>query len=482
MAHPSDLTTPGVSKDLEDCKVDFSLHLHPGKVTPCIDTYFLASPKKQFVNQLTNPTVRESETPIIFSWSPSAAEIPPSNFNNNISWIEGPGQEWIAVDHHAGCVRLDIDPFAPTIIVPHTALANEKTSVTSASASTPRKSQLKLRDKEYNKQSESQPRPQPPPGYPITTAPFHLFLKFNLIPIDLDSDVVWLHEGNVFRAYRISTTKPDDTVIPNLTVGGEPPLTIWEYLDAVRRWREENHRESAGAAAEEVVLPADDAVPPRVGNYLGGKVLHGADTDSQDGAQQLQVDPRLVRASMPRNRRFVEGQGPRFPLMPVRESALIEYIQKSSNTVVDLISPNSRYGRPATHPTAAKPQTFTPKPSMPLSIPINAHPNDNRPSPPVQNSKHPYSPPVSLQKDAAPPTSKRPASSPLPSSRSHQPPSLSPLPSLPSRKDRIRTIQTFNQHAASTFSSLKRQRCQRIFEEERRRKYLVAARRWGMGF
>lgn len=409
--------------------------------------------------------------------------MPPSNFNNNISWIEGPGQEWFAVDYHTGCVRVDVDPFAPTIIVPHTALVNKKPSVTSASASasTPRKSQLKLHENKNNKQSESQPRPQPPPGYPITTAPFHLFLQFNLIPIDLDSDVVWLHEGNVFRAYRISTTKPDDTVIPNLTVGGEPPLTIWEYVDAVRRWREENQWESAGAAAEKVVLPADDAVPPRVGNYLGGRVLHGADTDSQGGAQRLQVDPRLVRASMPRSRRFAEGEGPRFPLMPVRESVLIEYIQKSSNTVVDFISPNSRYGRPATHPTAAEPQNSTPNPLMPLPIPVHTHPNDNRPSPTVQDNKHPHSPPSSPQKDEARPTSNRPASSPLPSSRSHQPPSLSPLPSLPSRKDRIRTIQSFNQQAALTFSSLKRKRSQRIFEDERRRKYLVAARRWGMG-
>ncbi|KAL8939902.1 MAG: hypothetical protein Q9211_002530 [Gyalolechia sp. 1 TL-2023] len=481
MALPPNVTFSGVSEELEDCNVDFFPHLQPEKgKSPFALSRSLLTPPLNQCNASTSPdaplghaepslraknfpwqsfkrVLRESKTPIIFSWSPSAAETPPSNFNNRISWIEGPEQEWVAADYHTGCVRTDVDPFAPTIVIPQPNSEKEvPSSAVSASTSAFKTPHLKSkRESKSEHEPEQQSQPECPPGYPITTSPFHLFLELDLVPIDRDPDVVWMHEGDVFRAYRISTSQPDDSVVPDLVVGGDPPLTIWEYIAATRRhqfamWA------SGVAAAEAVVFRDEDAHPgvsPRRG---GAKVSREDDTAPQGGGGGLRADTRLVRASVPQGRRFSEGQAPRFPLMPVQESALIRYLQNGGNAVLDLPVPNDG---PPVHPTATAtaPQDSTSiqqRPSTPPAGPIHASSNIN--------NKHPHPP---EDKDAA---------------RQAKRPESSSLPSLPSRRDRIRIIRTFNRHAASTFSALKRQRRQRAFEEEKMRKYLVASRRWGM--
>ncbi|KAL8720707.1 MAG: hypothetical protein Q9225_002473 [Loekoesia sp. 1 TL-2023] len=305
-------------------------------------------------------TVLEWKTPIIFSWSPSASEIPPSNFNNGISWFEGPNpDEWIACDRSTGLVRMDIDPFAPTI-----QLLPSKT------------------EWQYH-------------GYRADAEPFKLFVKAGLVPIDRDRDVVWIQEGReFFRAYRMSTLKADDAVVPDLVVGGEPPLTIWEYFAAVGRQRVE-----ARAWVEGSSVPREQILP-----CTGAQIL-------RPSTQLLQADPRLLQASLPQNGKFEPGQGPRFPLMPVQESALIQYIQPNKGAVnTSLLN----------------------APGPPPPVPFHTHPIlSNLPSY-YQN---------------------------LENQKRHVP--ESPLPALPSRQQRIHTIQTFNHNAAATFSRLNaRQRLQ----------------------
>ncbi|KAL8829697.1 MAG: hypothetical protein Q9170_006060 [Blastenia crenularia] len=309
---------------------------------------------------LTNDAVCEQKKSVIFSWSRSADEVPPSNFTNGMSWIEGLDRVWVACDRSTARIRKDIDPFAPTMHSP-TLVPNETVA-------------------HWQFQ-----------GYRVDNDPFRLFTEAGLVPIDSDRDVVWITEHGFYRAYRISTLKPDDSVVPNLTVGGDPPMTIWEYFDAIRKphWL---------AAAEHQAPVAEPAVP---------QIIFTTEVTRCPSLQALESCDACIPEPVP------EIQ---IPLMPIKESALIQFIQNPNKPIS-----KESFLRPELDPSfnPSRPhQTVTYLTDLRPSVPLDTHPNQAE----------------VISRNST--TRKR------------------PLPILPPREQRAHTLQSFNENAVATFSEL----------------------------
>ena len=323
-----------------------------------------------------------------------------------MSWSKDSDGEWIASNPITSHVRMDSDSLAPSL--------------------------------------QEEARPPTPPiencnGYRADTEPFDLFVKAGLIPIDRDHDVVWMQEGQYFRAYRISWVGPDDSVVPDLIVGGDPPMTIMEYLVALERYQiaAADHR----AMAERVNVPHDE-YPPSDEVFLEPQPIQKQSTTTPHKNHILRADPRLLQASVSKSAPLPPGQEPRFPLMPVRESDIIQYIHTPQKATLNTLhlGADTQSHQPTTSPLQESTPSATPIAQMtpPPAIPFAQPPPNNS-----QNHETTPSPP--------------------------------PLPSLPSRHERIKAIETFDAHPSATFARLtSRQRVQHDvvydFEERKGRK------------
>ncbi|KAL8957043.1 MAG: hypothetical protein Q9193_005587, partial [Seirophora villosa] len=176
------------------------------------------SPRKFIHGDKLPPAVYQlilsSPTPLIFSWSALAASNPPTNFPNNMSWIEGSSQEWIGCDRRTGRVCLNADPYRATTM-----------------------SEPQTQQHSTNDESSEVTTQWTFHGYSAGSEPFRSFLDAGLTPLDRDPDIIWVCENNIYRAWRISTAAVADEVIPDLVVldgsSSGPTMTMWEYEAAV---------------------------------------------------------------------------------------------------------------------------------------------------------------------------------------------------------------------------------------------------------
>ncbi|KAI4187413.1 MAG: hypothetical protein L6R41_002830 [Letrouitia leprolyta] len=420
-------------------------------------------------------------------YAPTADGPPPSYFLDCVPCVEGLGQSWMAMDHDTHRVYPDMDPFPPETINPFD--LHFSTPVTAV----PTFSNLPLGYRPLpaeptHRATKFHPLHHPPPqresevylqpGYPISSPPFSLFHSNDLIPIDLDPDIVWLLENEHYRAYRFSTLKADDGVLPNLTVGGEPPLSIWGYLEKLEMSRGEVEGEEMCLGVVDCGDDFDIDAPfnGSSDDDEGGDGSHCEDLEVSKGVEEvtgghrdlgLAEYERLIQASMPNSWKPVEGQGLRVPSTLLNTTTLSEKSKKADNIIGDLPSPDRKVSKSATHGMATRSKRFSSTHQPATTHPaMSANPNSNRPSPFT----------IASENDLEGTNSKDEAIFKVPLLPSRQP---SPLPSLPSRKDRMRIVQAFNHHAAVTFSIKPGKRCQRCSVKGKKGKGSVTAKKCG---
>ncbi|KAL8713722.1 MAG: hypothetical protein Q9220_002248 [cf. Caloplaca sp. 1 TL-2023] len=137
---------------------------------------------------------------VIFGWSSLDKTTFPTFLDGKTCWLEGANQVWVAFDLRTGVVKLDVLAYAMT--------ATE--GVLTVDKQEPL---LKCQ------------------GYEASKEPFQPFVENGLTPDDRDNGILWTRKGDHFRAWRPSTWKYDDTVIPDLVVNARSRrMTIQEFL------------------------------------------------------------------------------------------------------------------------------------------------------------------------------------------------------------------------------------------------------------
>ncbi|KAL8926692.1 MAG: hypothetical protein Q9208_002766 [Pyrenodesmia sp. 3 TL-2023] len=173
--------------------------------------------------------IQAHRDPVVFSWSSLGAAWPPMRFPNRMSWVEEPDQTWIGCERETGLVRLNVNPSPDDSFLKHC----------SPGMFSSHDMQMIHRLKvllNQTKSTDSEPQ-WCFEGFPADTKPFRSFVDAGLAPIDRDPDVIWLCEGGLYRAHRISTGMADDAVMPDLVVLASSGLTFEEYEESVSKYQ-----------------------------------------------------------------------------------------------------------------------------------------------------------------------------------------------------------------------------------------------------
>ncbi|KAL8751135.1 MAG: hypothetical protein Q9184_006169 [Pyrenodesmia sp. 2 TL-2023] len=420
--------------------------------------------------------IQAHQDPIIFSWSPLGAEWPPMKFPNRMSWVEGPNQTWIGCERETGLVRLNVNPFPDDSFLKHC----------SPGMFSSHDMQMIHRLKVLLNQAKSSD-PEPRwcfEGFSADTEPFRSFVDAGLAPIDRDPDVVWLCQGGLYRAHRISTGMADDAVTPDLVVLASSGLTFEEYEESVTKY--EGAWSCYGAVDSPVSVPItlmDGTVCwcPRVSsqpeyvtaNHHFQRTSATAMSGQVDGSDYPETGSvEIVNCILSEPKGLTRERSER----PVHQGAISD--MGVADTPATDPSPSFRKeGFPCTAPIAFP----IPCHHEPNSTSLTDHEDHEQRSHPLKNDSIQYPPlsptsnippqnlpPLNLIDSMPPPPPPPPRPSPqkatslpnlpfihLPTKFNNlKRPATDFLPTLPDYEQRLRALQAFNRNAAATFAKI----------------------------